>query len=514
MKAVLVQFPCWVVDSPPYNIALLKAVCERHGHSIVCLDFNIRFYKYLALELKRSIYGNPTNWYNYEYAEAVINEHSGFVEKCVEEIISMDSRVIGFTVTGLNIRFSKEIAKKIKDKDKSKIIIFGGPHCFKTELGDKLLYTTSYIDAVCYLEGENILPYLLDDIEKHGSIRCLAGIGYREKNGKIIDCGDPRLLKELDTLPFADYSDFNLDEYIAKELPISTSRGCINRCAFCNESKIWGKYRFRDAEGILKEIRHQLSRYPFIESFFFNDSLINGNIKVLDKLCSLLIRNRINIKWGGQALIREEMTKDFIAKLRQAGLCHVSYGLESASPRMLKTMGKHFTSELAERVIRDTKRAGIRVDINIIVGFPTERNEDIIFTANFLKRNREFIDKIFFHPLIVSRGSYIYEHINDFGIEFENVYNLNSWYSTKEENTLQKRLEIIKFYMDYIVDKGKSFLTRTDYCLFIGGSYFNKGDYKNALAYYMEAIRFNNDRLKAGFIRERIQILQRLLGSL
>ena len=509
MKAVLVQAPCWVICSPPYNLALLKAVCEKQGHDIVCLDFNIKFYKYLAKRKEQYIYDSPTDWYNETYVKEIIRDYPEFIDECVEEIFKFSCRAIGFTITGLSRFFSEEIAKRIKLKDKEKTIIFGGSHCFKIELGEKLLHNCPYIDVMCYLEGEEVLPRLLNMIEKNDKIEYLPGIAFRKEDNEIIKSPDIELVKDLDYLPFADYSDFNLDEYSLRELPISTSRGCINRCAFCSESRIWRKYRFRSSENIYKEIKHQISRYPLIKLFFFNSSLINGNIEVLDELCDLLIKNKIDIHWGGQATIREEMTKEFILKMKRAGFSYVSYGLESASPQILKKIGKSFTPELAERVIRHTKKARIRTDVNIIVGFPTETNNDIVRTANFLKRNKAFIDEVFFHPLVVSCGSYYYENKNKWGIKFENELNPNSWYSTKEENNLDKRLEILKFYKSYIGNKGESFFTLGDYYLSIADVNFNKGDYKNALICYKKAKELNENRLKDEFIKEKIGLAQR-----
>jgi len=508
MKVALVQSPCWTVNTPPYNLALLKAACEQNGNNAVCLDLNIKFYQYLLEKREQNIYDNPTNWFNDFYVREIILNHSDFIDRCVNEILALNPGVIGFTLTGLNRAFSEEIMQRIKNKDKDKVIIIGGPNCFRSEDGGKLLNTNRFVDALCYLEGEEVLPRFLDMVEKSNKITHLNGIAFREGKSEVVSCRYADLIKDLNSLPFADYSDFCLQEYAFEELPISTSRGCINRCVFCCESMVWELHRFRTAENVFAEIKYQKSRYPHIKSFFFNDSLINGNIKMLDNLCDLLIKNKVNVYWGGQAAIREEMTKEFIMKMKRAGLSHVSYGLESASQRILKLMGKRFTTETAERVIRDTKSAGIRTDVNIIIGFPTERAEDIIATANFLARNRDYIDEIFFHPLVISSGSYLYEHREDFGIRFHTEHNPNSWYSLKEENTLEKRLEMLEFYKRNSSGRGESFFTLTDYYLFVADDYSNKGQYKDALAYYLKSKNLNNNRFKDEFIKQKIETIQ------
>jgi WhiB family redox-sensing transcriptional regulator len=52
--------------------------------------------------------------------------------------------------------------------------------------------------------------------------------------GEIIDGGVRELIKSLDSLPYADYSDFDLDSYEGRRvLPTYFSRGCINRCCYC-----------------------------------------------------------------------------------------------------------------------------------------------------------------------------------------------------------------------------------------------------------------------------------------
>jgi len=512
MKAALIQSPCWVIHSPPYNIALLKAVCQQQGHAVSCFDLNIKFYNYLTEKNRQDIYRTPTNWYSDTYVEELLRQYSEFVDQCTEEIINNRCNVIGFTVTGVSISFSREIAKRIKDKDRKKIIVFGGSSCFKTEWGKRVLDGSPYIDAVCSLEGENVFPQLLTLIAQKGKIEFIRGMVFRDGDGKTVDYGDVELVNDLDQLPFADYSDFNLQDYRDKELPISTSRGCINKCIFCSESKIWKKYRVRSTNNVFAEMKHQMSRYPFITSFFFNDSLLNGSIRMLDALCDLLIENKMHIYWGGQAAIREEMTKKLILKMKTAGFSHVSYGLETASPRILQEIRKRFSPELAERVIRDTKSAGVRTDVNIIVGFPEETDQDIMETARFLKRNKRFIDEIFFHPLVISPGSYYYEHRDEMEIKFEDEFNPNSWYSTREENNLDKRLKTLEFYKSYIGDKGESFFVLSDYYLFIGDGYSNKCDYKKALIYYIKSKESNEDRLKDESIEEKIELVQKKIS--
>ena len=506
MRAILIQAPCWDIKSPPYNLALLKAVAEKQGHRIKCMDLNILFYQNLKRLNQEHLYEKSTNWYSDIFVKTIIAQNEDFIAQQTQAILKEGSPVVGFSTTGLSIFFAREFARRIKQQAPEKIIIFGGPACFKNEWGARILEIDSHIDYVCLHEGEKVLPDLLTHLEQFGPMTALKGIAYRAE--QIVNNGQENMIQNLNDLPFADYSDFSLDDYLLKELPLSTSRGCIYRCLFCSESQMWDKYRFRQAENIFQEILYQRKRYPSIRSFFFNDSLFNGNIPNLKKLAELIVHQHVPVLWGGQAAIRKEMTPEFLQLLKRSGLSHVSYGLETASERVLKIIGKRFTPEIAEQVLRDTKMAGIRTDVNIVVGFPGETEKDIIASAEFLKRNRMYIDEIFFHPLVIAPGSYYHARPEEWGIVIQQGPDpYNNWFIENSENTLTKRLELLNFYQEYIGRAGESFFNISDYYLSAAEQYYSEDDYPNALKYYKKAKELNKNKLKEPGIEERIKLI-------
>lgn len=509
MQLLLIQTPCWVVRTPPYNLALLKAVCASSGHLAHCQDLNIQFYHHLKARGECFVYENSTNWYEEAYVRKIIENHSEFIDQKVQEIKDHPSQIVAFSINGLNNHFAIEIARRLKKLDGSKIIVFGGPHCFKNELKDEFI-TSAYVDAICCFEGEKALPLYLDMKERQEEGINVPGMIYKDNNGNIIYPSDEECISDLNQLPFADFSDFDLSLYIARELPISTSRGCINRCLFCSEAMIWKMYRTRSAKNIYEEIVYQNNFYPKITSFFFNDSLLNGDIRVLNELCDLLIKHKVKISWGGQAAIREEMNNRLIAKMRKAGFSHVSYGLESASPRILKMIGKKFTPQIAARIIKDTKKLGVRTDVNIIVGFPGETKEDLLATAKFLRKNLNLIDGIFLHTLVISKGSIFFDTRERLGICFENKHNPNTWYSLYEDNDLNARMSKMRYLKLHIKGKGESFFTEDSYDLFVADDYFKRGDYKKAHIYYNRALKSNKNAVKDKSIRLRIEMLQKI----
>jgi radical SAM superfamily enzyme YgiQ (UPF0313 family) len=85
------------------------------------------------------------------------------------------------------------------------------------------------------------------------------------------------------------------------------------------------------------------------------------------------------------------MKPSLLRAMAEAGCVQITYGVESGSPRVVKSMRKGFTIPEAERVIRATSEAGIAVHIHYLPGFPTETKEDFEDSLRFLERNRRWL---------------------------------------------------------------------------------------------------------------------------
>ena len=119
-----------------------------------------------------------------------------------------------------------------------------------------------------------------------------------------------------------------------------SSRGCPNRCIYCNEKTFWRRFRFRDADSIFNELIYQLKLYPHMQFIEFHDSVVNGNVKELERLCDLIIEHGIKIYWSGQAVIRKEMDFRLLKKLGKSGCICLAYGLETASTRLMENISE------------------------------------------------------------------------------------------------------------------------------------------------------------------------------
>ena len=414
MDVTLVQCPANNPDSPPYAFALLNAVLQQHGHVPHVFDLNIALYQ----EAKATGSGDAWStghsqespieyWKERRFTRKALRPHRKFLDAYVDELLAAGSPVIGFSAHTSSFWSSLEIATMVKKRDPSRFVIFGGPYCFLNYEGDQLLAQHDVIDAVCFLEAEQSFPELLRRIESGEPFTDMSGYGFRLPDGSVqnntidtINRKEPEgtFIADLDTVPFADWSCFDLSHYEEKYLPITTSRGCIRRCTFCSEAPIWGRYRYRSAQNIADEMMMQSSRHPEVKTFWFMDSLVNGNIEMLEELCDILIehqtagvdgKERGNGKfgWTGQFLVRKQMTDEVWRKISLAGGRWFACGLENGSDRILRMMRKGYDRELAKDVIA----RGNRVDPDLIsvamlvVGHPLETEDDFQDTLDMIR---------------------------------------------------------------------------------------------------------------------------------
>jgi radical SAM superfamily enzyme YgiQ (UPF0313 family) len=316
------------------------------------------------------------------------------INRFVDEFLITGTRVIGFSVNLISIYLANHIAKKIKQKDPRRLIIFGGQGTFTSHPRDEI--KPSFADIYVIGEGEVNLFKILDTYYSQGRLYDAPGILLTKNLGSRQVAVSPEA-RNLDELPHPTFSDFNLDEYNQgddyKPLPLLLSRGCIRRCSYCIDYLMWPHYRFRSPSHIMREIRYHVENNN-AKAFEMIDLACNGNLRQLSELCSLIIESGLKFDWVSYAVVRKDMDYTLLSKMKQAGCHTLIYGVESGSDRVLKLMRKGYSAQEASEVIRLTHKAGIRTNMNIIVGFPGETEDDFNQTIKFIHENKEYINEV------------------------------------------------------------------------------------------------------------------------
>jgi len=433
VKVALISCPMWDIEFPPYNIALLSAVLRKNNFEADCFDLNGDFYKSALNE--QYLWSLPdlyAFWQSTDNVGRLFDRNKIIINKFIIHLEPY--QILGFTLQSLNFIFSIKLINAIKETFPQKIILGGGPECFRNFSPENLMQYKCF-DAICCGEGELSLPELLSKI-KNAKSWDTAGF-FIKKGSDYLDCGNRELVLNLDDLPFADYR--FLDEKTEK-ISISTSRGCVYNCSFCHEKAHWSKFRYRSAESIIREIILAKERFPLLNFVYLNDSLINGNMKEFEKFCDLMISENLGINWGGHILVCKEMTRDFIGKMKLAGAQRLNFGIESGSDAVLKLMHKSFNRNLALRVLEDVKESGISFSVNLVVGHPGENEDEFNKTYIFVKQIKDLTDCIHINPCYVLKGSDLHINYDRWGIMLPENY-VTDWYLSDGSNNLQIRMD-------------------------------------------------------------------------
>ena len=205
-------------------------------------------------------------------------------------------------------------------------------------------------------------------------------------------------ITDLDSLPIVDRTLIDYEKYhryigiaLAKNtVHIQATRGCPYHCAYCH--KIWPKrHAARSFEHIFREI--EICYQSGVRRFVFIDDIFNLRRENASRLMEKIIRQGLDIQmFFANGLRGDILTRDLIDLLIEAGTVDIVLALESASPRLQALMGKNLDlarlSENLDYIIDHYPR--VITEIEMMIGFPTESEEEALLTLNFLE-NRGWI---------------------------------------------------------------------------------------------------------------------------
>jgi radical SAM superfamily enzyme YgiQ (UPF0313 family) len=128
-----------------------------------------------------------------------------FLDLCVEDVLSMSPRIVGFTTTFSQNVPSLVLAKLIKSRDPSIHIVFGGSNC-DGPMGEALHRVFPWVDTVVRGEAERVLPQLIKDLS-NGGVRPQPGLCFRE-NGQRVVIDQVGSNIPMDDVPLPNYDEF------------------------------------------------------------------------------------------------------------------------------------------------------------------------------------------------------------------------------------------------------------------------------------------------------------------
>lgn len=345
-------------------------------------------------------------------------DYQVFIESFTAEILRRSPKCVSFYTLGIFYHIMLRVAREIKKARPEMNIVLGGPQASAT--AQATMETMEYVDYVCTGEGENtVLPFFEALLRgKKESLAVIPGLYYREEG--VVKHNDTEApLCDLNTLPYWDTRllageeepDIGSDTYF---MPIDAGRGCPFSCTFCNASSFLHRtYRLKSSERIMKDITYYNKEFG-IKSFNFSHDAFTTNLKLVNKICDEIIASGLSIKWKCTARINC-ITKELALKMKQAGMTHIEFGVETGSKRMQQIINKKLDLEHVMETVAFLLENKIHVSLFFMYGFPEETEQDLAETLKMrfamLDMGVQFASMLFcrFNPTTVLTEKYFDE---------------------------------------------------------------------------------------------------------
>lgn len=349
-----------------------------------------------------------------------LNHHEGNVLDIIQKEI-IDNKIDVLATGGLSFQYTtiKEVVDAAKKADKRiKTIVGGG---IITADPEPSMNALENVDYGVFGEGEKTICELCDALEKKGDISKVDGLIYKN-GGRYNKTNIRKEIEDIDSIPWPDYEGFEFEKFLLTSPSISginkkntafmiASRSCPYSCTFCFHT-VGKKYRQRSLDNFFEEVDHMISKYN-LEYICLADELFSVDPKRVEEFC-----NRIkpyHIKWWAQFRV-DQISKNpqLLPILKDAGCDVMSFGIESADNRILKSMKKKITIEETEKALKLVYDNGMHLEGAFIFGDIEETWETANNTLKWWKDHSEY--KITLNLITIYPGTPLYNHAYNNGL--------------------------------------------------------------------------------------------------
>lgn len=422
-------------NNAPLGLSILAAQLLKYGAHVEILDLNSYRIKDSVSQSKKLSNGRVLNT---REAEHYLESH----------VTAREFQLIALSGLITTLKWQKFCASFLKRISPESYLVSGGG--LATEFREELFNWMPDLDAVAHSEGDSVIIKIARDARELANRsevtpevikKIVSPSRYVNKNGKlyvVYDGGRPDNLDDI-SLPAWNLLDKDfkgnttLENYISvpiwgkearnssatsfmmkRSLNTVSSRGCPFACKFCFRGAQGERnYGIRSPINLFNEMKLYKKRYniDFLGYVDDNFAVSRKRIFELESLISEWTTEN-KLVWGTHARLDEaadiksnENDKlEFNLPLRvdsmySSGCRYIGFGAESASPRMLKKMGKggsmlrfgvrsvygYDVPVTMMAGIENTINAGIHANCTWIMGYPGETLEDLKATVAFIK---------------------------------------------------------------------------------------------------------------------------------
>ncbi len=205
-------------------------------------------------------------------SEKTLSRYLKVDDDLLREITDYGPDIVAMSTYASNIYNAVFWAGVIKENLPECTVILGGNHV--SYIAEECLKKYPAADMVVRFEGEipfkMICEKLADGETDFGSI---PGITYRDSSTVVSNELHTLIdLKKLPQMNLELFEDQSKKKDEIEHADMLSSRGCPFHCTFCNCNHYWGKkYRVKNEDQVVQELRDLKRRYPNLKSIRFRD---------------------------------------------------------------------------------------------------------------------------------------------------------------------------------------------------------------------------------------------------
>jgi anaerobic magnesium-protoporphyrin IX monomethyl ester cyclase len=398
MYAVILTIPRVAALRPAAAPAIIKSIFNSHNLSSRVLDINLDYFTSFKDSIETDVFNEIDEFLfikNKILGPVAKNFFEEFINSWINKIITLSPQKLFISVFSWQAqKFVEEFLKIFKQKSNIEVIV-GGQGLIREENGSYSVKPTfahylkqqGLIDHWIRGEAETTIPEII-------------------KGNYLIAGIDTDFLAERSVVQehlYMDFSDFDITKYqsgfTTGVLPMETSRGCVRTCVFCDIPTMAGGFRFKRGDRLADEMIHYYETYG-VRNYFFHDALCNGSVRDFRQFNQLLVEyyRKHNLPdrfftYSSHAIVHSKKAfkpADFKA-MAAAGAETMVIGVETGSDRVRVDMQKGFTTEDLDYNMEQYSKNKMQVYLLIVVGFPTETDQDFQDTLDMLTRYQRYV---------------------------------------------------------------------------------------------------------------------------